>query len=126
MEVWKKFTKEGNALYQSFCWHAAESQYQCAKTRAENLLMSWADPEEAVAALVVSYQNLAEVYGAMGLHLKQQKELQAAHCCLLTALQSNDLTNQQIDAILGGVNRTYMALLAHLKNRLHATGSLSR
>ncbi|WP_284891813.1 hypothetical protein [Cobetia amphilecti] len=64
MDEWKRETQAGNALFEQGDYTMAEQHYLSACHFADIFLMPCADPDGGVAALVVSYQNLAELYRA--------------------------------------------------------------
>lgn len=117
MQNWKRHIVEGNKHFDSHQWGKAENLYQRAKSEAKCQLLSWPDTEEAVAALVVSYHNLADLYGTSDVSLRKHQELQAAHTYLLGVLQDDALNTQQMDAVLQGINKTYLALITYLQER---------
>lgn len=111
MERWKSYTQAGNAAFEAGELEAAEGHYQQARERAEKLLDLWLVPAEAVAALVVSYHNLADLYFRQGRDQAAVSSLQTVHQMLMRRLRSTDTDPARREALMQGVNRTYPELL---------------
>lgn len=62
MEQWKDAILKGNIAFTKGRDDTAIRLYTAACQRALLLLPDWADTEAAIAALVISYQNIADVY----------------------------------------------------------------
>jgi hypothetical protein len=62
MERWKKAILQGNTAFSEGRDDVAIRHYTTACQRARLLLPYWADTEAAIVALVISYQNIADVY----------------------------------------------------------------
>ena len=62
MDKWKAAISAGNLAFDQYRDADAEAQYRTACIRSEQLLTDWNDVEEVTAALVISYQNLADLY----------------------------------------------------------------
>lgn len=69
MDQWKKHISLGNQYFDKSQFEKAKKHYCLAIARSNQLFNSWLDPDEAVWSLMVSYQNLAELY-------EKQKHLQ--------------------------------------------------
>lgn len=62
MDTWKQSTIAGNLAFNQQCYQEAEQHYQHACHRSQKLLYLWFDAQEITAALVISFQNMAELY----------------------------------------------------------------
>lgn len=62
LEAWKSAIRAGNVAFSENRYTEAKAHYRAACRRADQLLLVWFDADEIVAALVVAYQNLANVY----------------------------------------------------------------
>ncbi len=62
MEIWKKITLEGNQSYNKGRIYSAESCYKTACYFAAEISPEDSSYEDMIASLVISYQNLAELY----------------------------------------------------------------
>lgn len=62
MEQWKKAMSQGNTAFNEGLDDVAIRHYTAACQRACLLLPHWAGTEEAIVALVIGYQNIADVY----------------------------------------------------------------
>lgn len=111
MEQWKFDTNTGNALFQQGQYHGAEHHYLSACLRADLLLEAWEDPEDIVVALVVSYQNLADLYRAQDHHHQALEALQTAHARLGNALTAPDLSYERQQALLRGTGQTRLDIM---------------
>lgn len=76
MEQWRRATLEGNQAYESCDFPGALAQYRRALQLADRLWGRPYDPGAAVAALVVSHHNLAQLHERL-----QQSEAAASHIC---------------------------------------------
>jgi hypothetical protein len=59
---WKEITKAGNKAFRQGRDNTAKQLYLFACHRAVKLFPHWFDGDAATAALVISYQNLADLY----------------------------------------------------------------
>lgn len=75
MGKWKQLIIEGNQLFEQKCFAEAFDVYQKAKERAYVLFQIWPDVDEATAALVVSYHNIAELHSENGHKRLEYSEL---------------------------------------------------
>jgi tetratricopeptide (TPR) repeat protein len=62
MEQWQQTVSRGNSAFSEGRDDDAIRLYSTACQRALKLLPHWVDTEAAIAALVISYQNIADVY----------------------------------------------------------------
>ncbi|MCO7233726.1 MULTISPECIES: tetratricopeptide repeat protein [unclassified Cobetia] len=111
MDEWKRETRAGNALFEQGDYTKAEQHYLSACHFADIFLMPSADPDGGVAALVVSYQNLAELYRAQGRHPQAMRALQAAHARLSHALSAPGLCHAHQQALLRGSGQVRMEIM---------------
>ncbi|TVU70024.1 MULTISPECIES: hypothetical protein [Cobetia] len=111
MDQWKFETTAGNALFDKGQYHIAEHHYLSACLRADTLLEPWKDPEGAVVALVVSYQNLADLYRAQGHHQQALEALQTVHARLSHALALPDLSYERQQALLRGSGQARLDIM---------------
>ncbi|QFI54534.1 DUF2753 family protein [Aeromonas simiae] len=84
---WKHQTRLGNRRFALGNHAGALACYQQALWSARQHLPLWREPEEAVAALVVSYHNLADLLLAMALPERAAHYLCEAQQSLLNLLQ---------------------------------------
>jgi tetratricopeptide (TPR) repeat protein len=111
MEHWKRTMQIGTRYFAEGAWVDAREQYLQALALAQVLFDRWPDPDAAVAALVVSQHNLAD------LHLQLQRpdaaiaHLRACHEHLLRAMSDERLSTGLRDAALRHSNHSYLRLL---------------
>lgn len=114
MDHWKQTIERANALFAEGNWVDAREHYLRALALAQILFERWGDPEEAVAAFVVSHHNLADLH----LELRQPEEsaeyLCAAHEHLLHAVADSQLPAALRQAALRHSDRTYTELLGFI------------
>lgn len=113
IETWKRHINAGNDSFDKYQILASLAHYQAAIKQATALLDQWHDKKAAVAALVVSYHNLADLYLREGEPLLAEYELENAHDKLNLAMQRTQTDSPDIEALLWGLNRTYFALVRH-------------
>ncbi len=111
MERWKSHTQAGNAAFERGDLETAERYYQQACERAEKLLDHWLEPGDAVAALVVSYHNLADLYFRQGHDQAALSSLQTVHQMLMRRLRRENVEPARRNALMQGISRTYPELL---------------
>ena len=78
MDTWKQSSIAGNLAFSQKRYHEAEQHYKLASQRAQQLLWLWFDAEEIITALVISFQNMAELYFMQSRHhdgLNQYQQL---------------------------------------------------
>ena len=115
MEKWKQQILAGNAFFNAHQNDRARAHYQAAKARAETLFAVWLDPHEAVASVVISYHNLADLYLEEGNTDRAEAELRQVHELICNAISDPGCSPERRDALLEGGNRTYVALLNYIK-----------
>jgi hypothetical protein len=62
MDKFKSAIIDGNSAFSKRHYALAEEHYKTACDRCDQLLLNWFEAKDVVAALVVSYQNLADLY----------------------------------------------------------------
>ena len=87
---WKEITKAGNNAFRQGRDNTAKQLYLFACHRAVKLLPHWFDGDAATAALVISYQNLADLY----LRQSNHSEMLVVYRDLLKQLQDFDNSNR--------------------------------
>ncbi len=125
MDQWKKHITIGNSYFRNQRFDEAEIHYLKARQHAESLFASWLDPQEAVAALVVSYHNLADLYQAENQPSLAFDMLSKVHSLLLKAADFSAENTERQAAVRSGVRQTYAALLNHMKTHDQASGFAS-
>lgn len=114
MQHWKRTTEIANRLFQQGELVDAREHYLQALALAQVLFERWQDADEAVAALVISHHNLADLH----LRLQQPQEsaeyLCAIHQYLLRASQTPRLAQPLRQAALRHSARTYTELLSFI------------
>lgn len=115
-QEWQFHILHGNEAFSKTQWMMALSHYERAVMLAEELIKIAYDYRSAVMALVVSHQNTADLY----LHQNEAKlagsELECVHLKLQAYLDKKTTPPELAEALLGGLRRTYSALLLHRKN----------
>lgn len=120
---WQSEIRAGNQCYKSRDIDRALMHYERAKQAACSLFSQWKDTKEAIATVVVSYHNLADLYLLMGLPDKAEYELHEVHHYVLNAMRCiNDNFGShskgkyllQIDALQEASQLTNTALTQHL------------
>lgn len=114
MNEWKQLITAGNRNYPADL-DLSERGYQKAKARASHLLQHWFNEDEALAALVVSYLNLADLYCFKDQPAKAEKEIQTLYGYLTQHFMQ---TSSQVRkaAIYRSLKQTYSAYLIHAQS----------
>lgn len=110
IQKWKRSICAGNECFDNDQTERAIEHYRKAINIAENLFYDHKDPDEAVAILIVSHHNLADVYLRKQCFSLAESELRCVHQKLSLALSDVPSDSPHSDALLRGVNRTYFAL----------------
>lgn len=123
IDQWKTEITAGNDCFNAQRNSEAIRHYENAKAVACALFPQRRDTDEAVAAVVVSFHNLADLYLRENLPEQAEMELQSAHRFVLNALRENELHastklcpqcyESRADALLKAASRTYLALMRH-------------
>lgn len=114
MNEWKQLITVGNRNYPAHL-DLSERHYQEAKARASHLFQHWFDEDEAVAALVVSHLNLADLYCFKDQPAEAEKEIQALYSYLTRHFMQTSSQARKA-AIYRGLKQTYSAYLIHAQN----------
>ena len=121
MEKWKQHVLAGNAFFDAQQNQQATAEYQAAKERAEKLLAVWLDEHEAVAAVVISYHNLANLYVRQGETAKAEAELRHVLRLIQHTLSDPRCSPARREALMSGERRAHVELLNHI--RTHGAAS---
>ncbi|MBL4631285.1 MAG: hypothetical protein JKY14_09070 [Paraglaciecola sp.] len=117
MTVWKAQICAGNDCFDKNQLLSAIAHYQKAIKQAQTLIDSWEEPKAAVAALMVSYHNLADLYLRENSVLLAEYELHNAHQSISRYLTLAEPNSYRASALIWGVSQTYIALITHQKNQ---------
>lgn len=109
---WKHKTLVGNQAHERGDIESAKADYQLALRRAQQLFFGWFDREEAVAAVLVSYHNLADVYETLA---KPDRAMHLLNACIdyLREARSVLADDENLAALDHGLARSYAYLLMH-------------
>lgn len=110
MKRWQQQVQAGNECFNAHQLFAAVAHYQSAKQLAWDLFRHWEDPAEAVAVVIISYHNLADLYLRRMQTDMAGNELDRVHDSLLKEIVDED-ESSRYRALLSGLRRTYQALL---------------
>lgn len=111
MEQWKRLIEAGNRYFREGAWVEAREQYLQALALAQVLFERWRDADAAVAALVVSQHNLADLQVTLGHPEEAAEHLCACHEYLLRCMNSAQLAPDLRQAALDHSRHTYVSLL---------------
>ncbi|WP_296262245.1 MULTISPECIES: hypothetical protein [unclassified Pseudomonas] len=114
MEHWKTTILEGNSCFNRGDLVDARKLYLQALALAQVLLERWHDPDEAVAAFVISHHNLADLHLSLNQPQESAEYLCSAHQRLLQVIQSLRLTPALRQAAFRHSNKTYSELLGFI------------
>ena len=121
--IWKSHICAGNKCFDDKKTVPAIVHYQKSIVAAEDLLEHSDNDRAAVAAVIVSSHNLADLYIQANEIALAENELRNVHFKLTALLDGADNNSDRFDAILWGASRTYFVLVRHLQN--HAGESQS-
>lgn len=119
MEQWKISMRAGNQCFEAQQYNEALSHYEVGGERAKQLFTVWFDRPQAVASVVVSYHNLADLYLAMGQPEPAERQLRHCYDYLFTAVADAGDLAEVDESLLQGLRRSYGRLIAHI--RLYGT-----
>lgn len=108
---WKQLTLAGNARFEQQDLPGALSSYAQARAWALQHFDRWPDPDDAVAAVVVSHLNLSEAQARLGLVDEAAQTLERAHAGLLHIAGDAQLDAALRRAGVRHLRETYAALL---------------
>ena len=114
MQHWKRTIEQANRCFDRGEWVEARELYLQALALAQVLFERWPDPDEAVAACVISYHNLADLHLSLGQPEESAEYLCAVHQRLLQAIQDGRLQPALRQAALRHSNKTYSELLGFI------------
>lgn len=114
---WKRQTRLGNRRFALGDHAGALSCYQQALWSAEQQVMIWPEPDEAVAALVVTYHNLADLLLCLSLPERAAEHLCSAQQRLLTLLGDPQQPSRLKEAALSHLSCCRVELLRFLKEQ---------
>lgn len=115
LQSWQTQTRAGNNDFAKHNLPKALNHYLKAIELAEALFAHSEDPKGAVAALIVSHQNLADLYVQENEVLMAEVELKNIHQKLSLLLSKAKPDAPNLDALMWGVSKTYVALVTHMK-----------
>jgi tetratricopeptide (TPR) repeat protein len=114
MEHWKSTILKGNSCFNRGDLIDARELYLQALALAQVLLERWSDPDEAVAAFVISHHNLADLHLALNQPEESAEYLCSAHQRLLQVIQNQRLSAGLRQAAFRHSNKTYSELLGFI------------
>lgn len=107
---WKRHTLAGNLYFEKKQIARSIEHYEIAICEAITLINMVNSGRAAVAALLASFHNLAELYAQQDEHNLSENELAKAHN-IIDALLLNEQSNAQEEALRWGKCRAKIALL---------------
>ena len=116
MTNWKAQICAGNECFDRYQTLSALAHYNKAIEHSEHLLDSWIDHRAAVASVVISYHNLADLYLREDKAILAERELEKVHKKISTCLSEALPNSYRANALIWGVSQTYIALINHQKN----------
>lgn len=107
---WKRHTLAGNSFFEKR--HIAQSieHYEIAICEAIVLINKVNLGKAAVAALLASFHNLAELYAQQNEHVLSEDELAKAYN-IINALLLKEQSEEQIEALIWGKSKANITLL---------------
>ena len=117
LSQWKASICAGNDCFDNHQNISSMAHYQKAICHAKALLNNSQDTRAAVAAMVISYHNLADLYLREGEQLLAEKTLRNVHQILSYELNQQSASSSKVEGLLWGLSRTYEALIAHLQKQ---------
>ena len=114
MEHWKRTIEKANHCFIAGELVDARELYLQALALAQVLFERWPNPDEAVAACVISHHNLADLHLSLGQPEESAEYLCAIHQCLLQVVQDQRLPPSLRQAALRHSSKTYAELLSFI------------
>ncbi|RMR07527.1 hypothetical protein ALP94_03941 [Pseudomonas savastanoi pv. glycinea] len=111
MEHWKRTIEKANRCFNLGELVDARELYLQALALAQVLFERWPNPDEAVAACVISHHNLADLHLSLGQPEESAEYLCAIHQHLLRVMQEQRLPPALRQAALRHSSKTYAELL---------------
>ncbi len=112
---WQKTLRLADQCSQQEHLFSAIYHYKNAKRMALSLFNQWSEPEQAINAMLISYEDLARFYIRKNQGTLAQKELREAHEIMLRSLHLKGYDHTHRYTLLRGVNQSYSNLLRHLR-----------
>ena len=112
---WESEVIAGNQFFNQSDFEHAKQNYKKAKKLATKLFDFADDSERAVAALVVSYHNLADLYQQKKQLKRAYRELDEVNAYLLNCLNKEGVSDSNLAAIRRGINKSQGELLNFIK-----------
>jgi hypothetical protein len=109
-QAWKQLTLQGNELFERGEHRRAALAYEEARSLALASFDDWPDSDDAVAAVVVSYLNLAEAQARVGALDEACELLCSVHGSLVRAARNSALHPLLRDAAARHLRETMSAL----------------
>lgn len=128
MEQWKRSMRAGNQCFETKQYAQARSHYEAGCERATQLFTVWFDRPQAVASVVVSYHNMADLLLEMGQAEPAEQQLRHCYDYLFRAVAQAPDLDEVDEALLQGLRRSHGRLLSHIRlygTRLEAVPVLS-
>ncbi|MCV6610375.1 MAG: hypothetical protein OIF55_06365 [Amphritea sp.] len=114
---WQDTISDGNRFFTLRRYGDAMRLYEQARQLATGLFSQWQDTEAAIATVVISYHNQADLYLHINLATEALETLHQAHTFVLKTLDQAQKTEPENDAriqqLLQAANRTYFAIMRH-------------
>lgn len=111
MALWKQLTAKANTLFEQGALNAALEGYECARSLALSHFDAWEEPDDAVAAVVVSFLNLSEAQARLGLMSLATQALCTVHGSLLKTTADDSLPPALREAAQRYLGETHAALV---------------
>ncbi len=108
--LWKQLTTKANAMFDEGSLNAALEGYECARSLVLNHFDAWAEPDDAVAAVVVSFLNLSEAQARLGLIGLATQALCTVHGSLLKTAADATIAIPLREAAQRHLRETFAAL----------------
>lgn len=108
--LWKQLTTKANANFDAGSLNAALEGYECARSLVLTHFDAWADPDDAVAAVVVSFLNLSEALARLGLIGPATQSLCTVHGSLLKTADDATIAMPLREAAQRHLRETFAAL----------------
>lgn len=114
MQHWKRTIERANECFNQGELVDAREHYLQALAWAQVLFERWPDPDEAIAACVISHHNLADLHLRLNQPEESAEYLCAIHQRLLQAAQDARLKPELRQAALRHSGKTYAELLGFI------------
>lgn len=129
---WQSTIAEANRLFNVQRYGDAMRLYEKARSLATGFFGQWSDTEAAIATVVISYHNLADLYLHINLQAQALEALQQAHLFVLNALENarqqsgpDAEKDQRVAQLLQAANRTYFSIMRHQRRYPTGTDNIS-